>query len=288
MSALRLIQGLILVCALTAGTLQAKAPEAADPLAGTTHETGFVDVYRDANRGKVLIGVHDLDQPFLLVTSLPGGLGSNDVGLDRGQLGKQYIARFRRVGERLLLIADNTRYVANSSDADEQRSAVDAFTTSVLWAGPIVKRAAQPGEPPMVLVDIAPYLAGDRHGIATSLAGRDGKGKIQRRCGAQRGAPRGRGEVLPRQHRDGSAADLQRPGQGPVRPPTSPWTRRALNHAAAHPAWYACPTPGFVPRHYHPGSGGFNVSTSPTSRNRSRRAWTCATRSVSPAGEDPI
>ncbi len=160
---------------LAAGTLQAKAPEAADPLAGTTHEAGFVDVYRDANRGKVLIGVHDLDQPFLLVTSLPGGLGSNDVGLDRGQLGKQYIARFRRVGERLLLIADNMHYVANSSDADEQRSAVDAFTTSVLWAGPIVKRAAQPGEPPMVLVDIAPYLAGDRHGIAISLAGRDGK-----------------------------------------------------------------------------------------------------------------
>ena len=257
MSALRLLQAFILAAVLTAPALQAKAPETADPLDGMTREAGFVDVYRDGNRGRVLIGVHDLDQPFLLVTSLPAGLGSNDVGLDRGQLGKQYIARFRRVGERLLLIADNTRYVANSSDADEHHSAVDAFATSVLWAGPIVKRSAPAGEQPTVLVDIAPYLTGDRHGIASALSGRDGKGSYK--------IDPDRSAVLAESARsfpDNSEFEalLTFSGDGKNEQANQVAVDPTALSLRQHVSFVRLPPPGFTPRAYHPASGGLSTS----------------------------
>ncbi|MCB1610519.1 MAG: DUF5117 domain-containing protein, partial [Xanthomonadales bacterium] len=168
---------LLLLLIWTAPSAQS-SDAAADPLQGSTLEAGFVDVYRDTEGGRVLIGVHELDQPFLLVTSLPGGLGSNDVGLDRGQGGKQYIARFRKVGPRLLLLADNARHVARSDNADERTAATDAFAPAVLWAGTIVKdsggsrsrrRGANAGSSGAVIVDISGFLASDRHGIAAAL-----------------------------------------------------------------------------------------------------------------------
>src|SRR5262245_66318347 len=65
---------------------------------GAERVAGFFDVYRDTAKGRVLLGVRELDKPFLLVTSLPWGLGSNDVGLDRGQRGDSHLVEFRRVG----------------------------------------------------------------------------------------------------------------------------------------------------------------------------------------------
>lgn len=256
MKPFQLIQTLALVAALAANPLQAKTQEASDPLDGTTHEAGFVDVYRDANRGRIVIGVHELDTPFLLTTSLPGGLGSNDVGLDRGQLGKQYIVRFRRVGERLLLIADNTRYVADSADADEQRSAVDAFATAVLWAGPIVKRAAQPGEKSMVLVDIAPYLTGDRHGISASLAGRDGKASY--RVDPERSA------ALPEAARsfpDNSEFEalLTFAGDGKNEQANQVAVDPTSLSLRQHVSFVRLPPPGYTPRPFHPASGSSSV-----------------------------
>ena len=38
---------------------------------------------------------------FLYQTSLPSGIGSNDIGLDRGQLGQTAIVRFDRIGPKI-------------------------------------------------------------------------------------------------------------------------------------------------------------------------------------------
>jgi hypothetical protein len=93
----------------------AKAPaDFATATRGTEHVAGFFDVYRDAAKGRVLLGVHALDTPFLLITSLPWGLGSNDVGLDRGQSGESHLVEFRRVGAKVLLVEDNTKFRAVS------------------------------------------------------------------------------------------------------------------------------------------------------------------------------
>ena len=49
--------------------------------------------------------------------SLPAGLGSNDVGLDRGQLGETRIVRFERTGPRLLMVQPNYGFRATSDEA---------------------------------------------------------------------------------------------------------------------------------------------------------------------------
>ena len=136
--------------------------------AAAEHVAGFFDVYRDIAKGRVLLGVHALDTPFLLVTSLPWGLGSNDVGLDRGQSGESHLVEFRRAGPRLLLVEDNTKFRAVSSNADEALSVRQAFAESVLWAGDIV--GERKGDDAEVVVDVGSLLTSDRHGIARRLA----------------------------------------------------------------------------------------------------------------------
>lgn len=256
--------------ALMAISLGTRAEDAVDPLANTTREPGFVDVYRNGHSGRVIIGVHELDVPFLLVTSLPGGLGSNDIGLDRGQVGKQYLARFKRVGQRLLLVADNTRFVADSADADERQAATDAFAPSVLWAAPILTRpparstqqAAQRALESEVLVDIGPYLTGDRHGIADAISGSAGI--------APESAQQGNYTVDPERSLAVPDAARSFPDNSEFESLltfTGPGKGAFVNQVAVDPtaltlrqhiSFVRLPPPGFVPRRYHPASGAFS------------------------------
>ena len=150
------------------GRCERRPPISRPRRAAAEHVAGFFDVYRDAAKGRVLLGVHALDTPFLLVTSLPWGLGSNDVGLDRGQSGESHLVEFRRVGPRLLLVEDNTKFRAVSSNPDEALSVRQAFAESVLWAGDIV--GERKGADAEVIVDVGSLLTSDRHGIARRLA----------------------------------------------------------------------------------------------------------------------
>ena len=269
MPARRLLCGLFALIALAPSLLLAKAANAADPIAGATLEAGFVDVYRNVDTGSVIIGVKELDQPFLLVTSLPGGLGSNDIGLDRGQVGKQYLARFKRVGKRLLLVADNTRFVADSNDADERQAAADAFAPSVLWAGPIIDpqsetRRHKDAQAPALLVDIGPYLSGDRHGIAAAMGGPQGIAAALATTdqGVYTIDPE-RSAVLPEAARsfpDNSEFEalltFSGPGKGEfVNQVAIDPTALTLRQ---HISFVRLPPPGYVPRPYHPASGGFS------------------------------
>lgn len=67
------------------------------------HLDGFVDQYWDADSGRILLDVGELDQPIIYQASLARGLGSNDLGLDRGQLGDTKIVRFVRSGPKVLM-----------------------------------------------------------------------------------------------------------------------------------------------------------------------------------------
>lgn len=221
-----------------------------DPLKGTTRTAGFFDLYTDPESGRLLLGVKALDQPFLLITSLPGGLGSNDVGLDRGQSGSTQVVRFRRVGERLLLIADNTRFIADSADTAERQAAVDAFAPAVLWAGKILKR-----DDDRLIVDIAPYLTGDRHGIAAALKSTE------------------QGDYAIDPERSVAIPDTARsfPDNTELEALltfTGPGEAEFVRQVAADPkslslrqhvSFVRLPPPGFKPLRFHPGSGGFSV-----------------------------
>jgi len=139
-------------------------------------QTGFFSYHYLEAEGKLYLEVDRLDDPFLYVHSLRTGLGSNDIGLDRGQLGGTAVVRFVRSGDKILLIQDNTRYRASSDNVLEQQSISEAFGRSVLFAFPITETVETTH-----LIDLTPFLYLDAHGVASRLKnGKDGNFKIEK------------------------------------------------------------------------------------------------------------
>ncbi|WP_462170929.1 zinc-dependent metalloprotease [Pseudoalteromonas xiamenensis] len=129
------------------------------------HFPGFYSVYVDPQTANVYLDVDKLDKPFLLQHSLPYGVGSNDIGLDRGQLGGTYVAQFERIGDKVLLKALNTYYRASAENAAEKQSVQEAFASSVLQGFKVVAEDSD-----SVLIDYTPYLMSDVHGVSRRLA----------------------------------------------------------------------------------------------------------------------
>src|SRR5436190_16519937 len=139
-------------------------PTIAEKVSGLQKFPGYFPFYWDAKAGKVWLEIDKWNSEFLYVESLPAGIGSNDIGLDRGQLGSTFVVRFERTGPRVLLIASNEGYRANSDNADERRAVKDAFAESTLWGFEV---AAEDGNRALV-VATAFYLR-DVHGIPGTL-----------------------------------------------------------------------------------------------------------------------
>ncbi|NND72839.1 MAG: zinc-dependent metalloprotease [Rhodothermales bacterium] len=127
---------------------------------------GFFDVYWDAAEGKIWLQIDRFNEPFLYLTSLPAGLGSNDIGLDRGLLGSERIVHFERIGPKVLLVAPNLDYRSTSSNAAEVKAVEDAFARSILWGFDI--KSESDGS---VLVDVTPFVVRDAQGIVNRLSG---------------------------------------------------------------------------------------------------------------------
>ena len=109
-------------------------PSIADKTRGMQAMPGFLPLYWDAGAGKLFLEVPRLGEELLYVVSLPVGLGSNDIGLDRGQLGSERVVRFDRVGPRVFLVQPNLKYRAASTDSPAERRAIaESFATSTLW-----------------------------------------------------------------------------------------------------------------------------------------------------------
>jgi hypothetical protein len=142
----------------------AKTPTIAEKVAGMQKFPGYFPFYWDAKTGKVWLEIDKWNAEFLYVESLPAGIGSNDLGLDRGQLGQSHIVRFERTGPRVLLIASNNAFRANSSDADERRAVRDAFAESTLWGFEVA--AEESGR---ALVDATAFYLRDAHQIPGTL-----------------------------------------------------------------------------------------------------------------------
>ena len=132
-----------LLAALVAGTAApamfartqetALKPTLEQRTAGLQRIDGFVPLWWDAARGALLMEVTRLDADFLYQVSLGTGLGSNPVGLDRGQLVSTHVVRFERVGPRVFLVEQNTGYRALGAPPAEQRAVDESFARSILW-----------------------------------------------------------------------------------------------------------------------------------------------------------
>lgn len=136
----------------------------ADKVAGMEKFPGFFTFYWDAKAGKIWLEIDKFNTEFLYVESLPAGIGSNDIGLDRGQLGNSAIVRFDRSGPKVLLVAPNYGFRATTDNMDELLAVRDAFAESTLWGFEV---ATEEGN--RVLVDATNFYLRDVHQVTTTL-----------------------------------------------------------------------------------------------------------------------
>lgn len=129
---------------------------------------GFFNFYWDEKEGKIWLEIDKWDTEFLLLDSLPAGLGSNDVGLDRNQLGTTRIVKFHRIGPKALLIQSNYGYRAISDNPQEVAAVEDAFAQSVVWAFEI-----QSEENSLPLVDATEFFLRDAKNVVKRLKDRE-------------------------------------------------------------------------------------------------------------------
>lgn len=127
---------------------------------------GYFTFYYDESSDKVYLQVDQLETEFLYVNSLSEGIGSNDIGLDRGQLGGERVVKFQKAGNKLLLVQPNLDYRAITDNVEEKKSVEEAFAKSVLHGFKIEKT-----EGTTYLVDATSFFMRDAHGVIGRLRG---------------------------------------------------------------------------------------------------------------------
>ncbi|SMO35580.1 zinc-dependent metalloprotease [Fodinibius sediminis] len=164
MKRLAVLPILLILCT----TLFAQHPSIREKTQGFTQNEGFFTYYWDEVEGKIWLKIDHFNHEFLYVNSLTAGLGSNDIGLDRNQLGDNRVVYFERRGPKVLMVQPNYSYRASTDNSQERKSVRDAFARSILWGFEIA--AEQNGA---VLVDLTDFLLRDAHHAGRRLGAGD-------------------------------------------------------------------------------------------------------------------
>lgn len=146
---------------------QQALPTIAEKTEAATAMDGFFNLYWDAARGVLYWEMDPEGGEFLYQVSMGSGLGSNPVGIDRGQLRGTYVLEPRRTGPRVLLMQPNYQFQARSDNPTEVQAVRDAFAPSVYWGFDIV--AESDGR---VLVDATPFFVRDARNAIGQMAQR--------------------------------------------------------------------------------------------------------------------
>lgn len=165
----RLLPLVLVILFLFAGTtLSAQGKKKSQPPKSKTSSMqkfdGYFNFFYDSRQDKIFLLIDKLDEEFLYVNSLTAGIGSNDIGLDRGQLGGRKVVKFSRVGPKVLLIQPNYNYRAESENPNERKAVEQAFAQSVIW-GFKVDMEDENG----ILVDATEFLMRDAHNVIGRL-----------------------------------------------------------------------------------------------------------------------
>ena len=233
-----------------AGTFAAKTK-------GFTRRDGLLVTWLDRKAGKLMLELPRPHGPrnecgsFLLLEGIETGLGSNPVGLDRGQAGETRVVTFRRVGARVLLEQPNLRYRAVSPDSNEVRAVRESFATSVLWAGEVQAEAAD-GK---LLVDLTSLLVRDAHGVIATLKG-TGQGAFTLDKDRSTLDPDAC-KAFPDNLEFGALLTFAGEEPGPEVRATAP-TPQAVT-LTEHQSLVRLPDAGYTPRAWDPRSGSFEV-----------------------------
>jgi hypothetical protein len=146
----------------------------ASKVAGMIKHDGYFVFYLEEKTHKIFLEIDKLDAEFLYINSLPAGIGSNDIGLDRGQLGGERIVKFVRYGPKVLMIQPNYDYRAISQNELERKAVEQAFAQSVLWG---FKVEAEDGG--KVLIELTDFIMQDAHNVVGRLrSSRQGNYKL--------------------------------------------------------------------------------------------------------------
>ncbi|MEM6797021.1 MAG: DUF5117 domain-containing protein, partial [Acidobacteriota bacterium] len=172
-AALLVVGGLAASPAVWASSSEDGPPTLEKALAGLQASEGFLRTYRDPRRGRLLAELPPPNEEsgtilsMLYVEGLTTGLGSNPVGLDRGQLGEVQVVDVRRLGPRVLFERRNLRFRAESDDPLERRATRQSFANSVIWAAPVEALDADGTS----LIDLTSFLVRDAHQVEATLRG---------------------------------------------------------------------------------------------------------------------
>ena len=126
--------------------------------------SGYFNFYYDDKTDKIFLEVNELEREFLYVYALSSGIGSNDIGLDRGQLGNEQVVYFKKAGQKLLLVQPNLKYRAITDNDLERKSVEQAFAKSVLHGFKIEEESKG-----SYLIDFTDFLMRDAHGVSERL-----------------------------------------------------------------------------------------------------------------------
>ncbi len=218
---------------------------------GMSRRPGFIPFYWDEKAGKIWLEIEHWDREFLYINSLPAGLGSNDIGLDRGQLGGTRIVRFQRRGPKVLLVQPNYRYRASAENPAERRAVEESFAQSVLWGFTV--EAEEGGR---ALVDATAFFLRDAHDVSGALQrGRQGAYRLE----ATRSAlhpPRTRN--FPRNTEVESLLTWTAESPGGLVASVAP--SAAAVTLRQHHSFVELPEPGYRPRRQDPRAGYFGIT----------------------------
>ncbi|MDX1674932.1 MAG: zinc-dependent metalloprotease [Longimicrobiales bacterium] len=233
------------------GPGQERLPTIAAYTSGMDAMSGYFPLYWDAAKGRLLLEVGRFDESFLYLTSLATGIGSNEFFADRSQIVDEQVARFRRVGPRVLLELENPRFRAATDPTEAlERSVTESFPTSVIGGFEVV---AEEGE--RVLVDATSFFLRDAVGVAAYLRG-IGQGTF-RLDGDRSAIHLPRTEAFPENTEVEAALTFagDEPG-GEVRRHTPDGRSLTLRQ---HHSLVKLPGPGYEPRGFDPRVGIFSV-----------------------------
>jgi Met-zincin/Domain of unknown function (DUF5117) len=233
-------------------------PTIAAHTAGSEKRSGLLDLYLDRAHGKVWLvvpratGTGGAVASYLYAEALATGLGSAEVGLDRGQFADAvHVVTLRRVGGKVLFEVANLRFRSLSEQAAERQAVRESFPQSVLWGGDIVAQDADGTG----LVDFTSFVVRDSHGIVPHLKA-TGQGAWSLDAGRS-AADLDACQVFPENVELEGLVTYASPEPGALLRVNTP-VAGALTFQQ-HQSLLRLPDDGYQPRRYDPRSGSFGV-----------------------------
>lgn len=171
-SYLSLVLAALVVCITTGAAAQTSNKPVGDGsglaarTVGLERHDGFFPYYWDEKKGDILFELSPaaLRGEFLYFTGLGSGVGSIEAFADRSSFGAGAVCRFRRVGMRVLVIEENSSFLAPNGAPELQHSVEYSFPTSVLASLPV--EGERDGT---VLVDADSLLVRDAFDLLSQL-----------------------------------------------------------------------------------------------------------------------